>query len=162
MKYPIFKTILFGLLALAIFSCSEDEEVVITDVRDQSLGTYNYRIKFYDENGAYVSGADEIGTFVVKKNTANDKTIDIEEGGEMFFKGNKIETASNGFTFDVPSQTTTDADGVTITIIGYDGWDLAGTTYHGAYETVAKKITAYFEANYDGIIIRFEVIATKI
>jgi hypothetical protein len=160
------------LIAFITFlsSCSDEKEEVPVDPRDQAMATYNYRTKFYlvDTDGSldYTgSGDDETGTFIVSKTTNG---FEAKEGGEVLFAGEKVAAASNGFTFDIPSQTIS-VDGVSFNVDGYDGVTLNGVKYNGMYEPGSDKMTAYFYADVQVTVegqvyemeLVFEVIATK-
>ncbi len=147
MKNFKFFLVFVSVLALGFTfsSCSDDEENA--DIRDNMVGTYNYTSKSYllvDDELQYTgSENDETGTFTVKKNDGNATTVDFYEGANLVFQGNKIVEAANGLAFDIPSQNYSE-DGVTVTIVGYDYWDLSGTSYQGAYLTATKKIESAF------------------
>lgn len=146
------KTKLFPLALIFLFACSEDDP----DIRDQAIGTYNYNTTLYYIDGGSLeeTGITASGTMIAEKDGSN---ISFKEGGEVSFKATKIAAASNGFTFDVPTQT---VDGITFN--GYPGIDLAGILYHGMYEAQPKRITAFYQFTDDGVVYVLELIATKL
>jgi len=144
MKNFKFFLVFVSVLALGFTfsSCSDDEENA--DIRDNVVGTYNFTVKSYTiENEELVLQGEDTGSLTVKKNEGNATTIDFYDGADLMFQGNKIVEAANGLAFDIPSQNYSE-DGVTVTIVGYDYWDLSGTSYQGAYLTATKKIESAF------------------
>ena len=155
------------LVAALAFSCSDDEEVI--DVRAQAVGNYNYEFNtYYIDKGALVpAGINDDGTFAVANDPANESGLIITEGTTKF-TANKVTSASNGFTFDIPAQSIKDDDGTTLNISGYNGAQLvttggSSTLYNGVYITSTKKFTFYFQVvDADtGITIVFELEGTK-
>ncbi|MFZ1806870.1 MAG: hypothetical protein WAU36_06605 [Cyclobacteriaceae bacterium] len=136
------KKVLFLFLAVVALSCSEDDP----DIRDQAVGTYNYTLKFYYLDGSTLeylgSDFDDSGTMIVEKSSTS--SLIFKEGGTEQLRAEKIAAASNGFSFDVPSQTYEDDD-ISVTISGYNGIELDGTKYHGGYFSATKKIEVYFQ-----------------
>jgi len=144
MKNFKFFLVFVSVLALGFTfsSCSDDEENA--DIRDNVVGTYNFTVKSYTiENEELVLQGEDTGSLTVKKNEGNATTIDFYDGADLMFQGNKIVEAANGLAFDIPSQSYS-ADGVTVTMVGFDYWDLGGTTYQGAYLTATKKMQFAF------------------
>ena len=79
-------------------------------------------------------------SFTIAKNTSNASAIDITLDGEPI-KGVKIAEASNGFTFDIESQSANlDADEEDETIEGENFFELDGTKYHGFYDSSKKEL----------------------
>jgi hypothetical protein len=141
---------LLPLLAVIVVSCSSDDPT--PDVREQAMGTYNYTMKFYYLNGTALNVlpgiSDEVGTFIATKTELG---FEVKEGGDLVYRGTKVASATNGFSFDIESQTV-DIDGDTYTITGYDGVSLSSsggssTKYNGGYFTSTKKLDAYFKFN---------------
>lgn len=161
---PYLKTLSAILIVSTLFTGCDDDEGK-ADVRAQATGTYNYKIVDYVLVGGTLqvitATSDEIGTFIISAGSARG-TIEAKEGGVVIFKGEKIEEASNGFTFDVPDFTETDDDGETYHFEGYDGYTLNGVKYHGAYESGPKKLTVYLQTEVDGIVIILEIIGNKV
>jgi hypothetical protein len=166
-KLPL--SIILIVFTAFLSSCGDDKEPV--DVRDDAMATYNYKTKYYyvNTNGdlEYTGSAnDETGTFIVSKTTNG---FEVKEGGNVIFKGEKVAAASNGFTFDIPSQSLT-VDGDAFTVNGYDGVTLGTVEYNGLYDKTSKKLTGYFstsaEIEIDGTVYEvelvFEVIGTKV
>jgi hypothetical protein len=135
--------------AFVLSACEKDEEEKAKDVRDQAVGIYNYTLSlaFIDEDGTFIEieEAEEQGTFTVKKNDSDNKKIDFFEDGKLVFSGSKIAEASNGFTFDIPEQTFENDDLGTITIAGFDMFELGTTRYNGVFYSADKKIQAAFQ-----------------
>ncbi len=134
------------LSAVLIFSgCSEDDPV---DVRDQAMGTYNYTMDIYVLNGSSLIPLElqETGTVIASKTAQG---FEVKEGGEIAFVGSKIAEASNGFTFDIETQTV-DVDGQTVTVEGYDGVELGSVKYNGFYDSSKKELIGYFQ--FDAIL----------
>ena len=130
----------WSLLFFVVFSCTEEE----TDIRDKSVGTYDYKLKVYTVKGSTTtrrSDLDDSGTMIVRK-SANG--IEIVEGGDVQFEGVKIAEASNGFTFDVPTQTVKDSKGNNIVIKGNESIKLGSVLYDGAYFADKKQLKTAF------------------
>ncbi len=168
MKYLLKNCFILSLFLILASACSEDDEKT-TDIRDQAVGTYNYTMEFaYVENGEIIPFEDDedderTGTFIVSKNPNDDKKIDFSEGGKIAFSASKIAAAKNGFTFDVPSQTVNDKEMGTITISGFEMFQLETTLYNGIYWASDKKFQVAFQTTYQGhtILIGIEAVKAK-
>jgi hypothetical protein len=137
---------LFLLAAMSFFilSCSDDDD---KDLQDQAAGTYNYKTKAYYLNGTsllYLNepDLDDSGTIIFTKTTTG---FEMKEGGDLVFTASKLASATNGFTFDIESQTVKIDGGGDFTIDGYDGVTLGTVKYNGLYDKSKKQMTAYFK-----------------
>ncbi|MFB6318383.1 hypothetical protein [Saccharicrinis sp. FJH54] len=153
--------ILLSLILLVTTSCEKDKN---DDIRDQAIGNYQATWKFYvlDNNTLSYLGSDFDLTenYLVKKSTTDDSGIDFYVGGDIEFQGNKIELASNGFAFDIPSQNYTDSTG-TYVMNGYDGLDLDGKKYNGVYYSAEDKIETYITMTMDNVVYVIQITMVK-
>jgi len=144
--------VLLSIGLLTMTSCSKDEEEeeeVVVDVRDQAIGSYDGETLIFlaTDTGTAISTLDQ--DFSIKKSN-NALSINFVIDGNVEFVGSKIAKGSNGFTFDIESQTFID-EGNTYTISGINLVELGGTKYHGAYETSSKEIGAAFNITKNGV-----------
>jgi hypothetical protein len=163
MKTKLHSLGFLALLAIVTLSCSKDDPK--PDPRTAAMGTYNYTTKYYyinADNELEFTDDDltETGTAIA---AVTDNGFQISEGGKVQFKAVKVTEASNGFTFDIESQTITE-DGQTVTISGYEGATLttAGgsvTKYDGVFLKADKKLEAYFQfqVTIDGVPYTFVI-----
>ncbi len=153
-KYKFFAaTAILLAVAIGFSSCKKDdpepEPTPVVDIRDAAVGTYNGTIStFFIQNGQLVTTVlngtelvpeQSINATVSKDNT-NANAIKLEIDGDTFY-GSKIAAASNGFSFDIESQTFSG-----ITINGYNAITLGTSSYHGAYFATENKIEVGFQA----------------
>lgn len=138
-----------SFLAAALLSCSDDDET--PDPVSKAVGTYNYRIKFYILDGTKLlylgASTDETGSAILSKTLQG---FEVKEGGVLFFAGSKVAVASNGFTFDIESQTV-DMNGDDVVITGFDGATLGTVKYNGLYESASQKLTGYMQ--FDAVLL---------
>jgi hypothetical protein len=139
--------LLFILSVVGLQSCGDDPE---PDQVAEASGTYNYKTKLYyvDGNSLEYLGSDfdESGTAIMTKTSTG---FEVKEGGDVQFRATKVAKASNGFTFDIETQTI-DVDGTNVTVEGYDGAVLSGVKYNGLYISATKELTGYFK--FDGVV----------
>jgi hypothetical protein len=137
------------VFSIIIFSCSEEEKT--PDPVAQAAGTYNYQTKMYLLSGSQLihlgADTDDSGTAIVTKTATG---FEVKEGGQIVFAGSKVAVASNGFTFDIESQTFA-FDGISFEIEGYDGATLNGIKYNGLYESASGQLTGYMK--FDSVAI---------
>ena len=151
------KTILyFLLLSFSIFSissCDSDDDD-IKDIREQATGNYSYTVEMiaYDGLGNTESTTLD-GNFAIKPSSSNSTSIEFIENGKVFLTGNKVTEAGNGFSFDLSSQTT-EIEGQTVRIEGYNCVNLASVEYNGAYFNSEKKIRMGLKTKYNGIDVK--------
>lgn len=152
------------LLTMVLFITTACEEEKNDDIREQAIGNYQSTWKFYVLDGESLiymgSDFDESEDYLVKKSTVNDSGLDFYVGGDIEFQGDKIEMASNGFAFDIPSQNFTDNSG-TYVITGYDGIKLDGKKYNGVYYSAEDKIEAYITMTIDNVVYVVEITMVK-
>jgi len=114
-------------------------EVVSFDLRNELVGSYDFEIKAYiddgeqliyigDENGLY----DITGTTQVLKNPQYSDVIDFYDGGELLFQGERIRETDNSIVFDIPIQEFW-LGAIPVTLRGINYWDVGDESYHGAY-----------------------------
>ncbi len=134
---------LFALLTFTTFSCKEDDkdDPKPVDVREQAVGKYkgtwetlllaDFETEIFDEQNI---------TFKVSKNKDNNASIDITFEGNVI-KGVKVAEASNGFSFDIETQTIEDIDedGEKEEVEGEEFFELGGTKYHGMFNSKTKE-----------------------
>lgn len=122
-------------------SCGNDDDEV--SICDPAVGKYTGSITMYalDFDGKMVSREDIFGkapqltaTAYVEKGSTNNTMI-INVGDK--YQCSNLQAASNGFTFDIKTQTTADD----ATIIGFDVAELEGAYYNGLFLTSSKKLT---------------------
>lgn len=149
----------FVLIAMVTFtttSCSEDDAETV-DVRDQAIGSYEGTLEILSLADLNVEYVEDAISFIVEKNDDNASTINISIDGDII-KGVKVAEASNGFTFDIETQSLNlDDDIEDETIEGEDFFELGGTKYHGLYDSSKKEFsfamstTFNFDTDDDGI-----------
>ena len=165
MKNTFKNLLLLFVLIISLSACSKDDDKDNTDIRDQAVGTYNYTLDVaYYEDGELqlLPDLSDSGIFTVKKNESDSKMIDFAEDGKVFFSGSKIAAASNGFTFDVPSQIIEVDELGQIGIIGLNLVELGSTYYNGVYFNSEKKIHCFFQTTLSNEqVLLFEVEAIK-
>lgn len=143
------KTFLFAMGALLggallFTSCGKDdkeddpkpEPEVEVDIRDAAIGNYSGTFQFYWVNADDEFIEDEdfgkpksiFGS--VEKDGTNSKSIRITMDGDIYY-GNKIAEASNGFTFDIESQTI-EGD---VKVEGYELYELENASYDGGFDS---------------------------
>lgn len=140
------KRILFAVSALLsaamlFSSCGKDDDEV--SICDPAVGKYTGTVSMYvlDFDGKMVNREDIFGkapqlnaVASVEKGSASNTMI-INVGDK--YQCTNLQAASNGFTFDIKTQTTADD----ATIIGFDVAELEGTYYNGLFLSNSKKLT---------------------
>lgn len=127
---------MFGALlggALLFTACGSDDKTEDPDVRDVAVGNYSGTTTYYwatDEG--MIEDEETFGkpnsiNGSVEKDSEQSSAIRLSFDGDVFY-GNKISAASNGFTFDIESQT---VEGVKIT--GYNVATLGTAEYNGLF-----------------------------
>jgi len=140
------KRILFILLiAVVSFSgCTKDTE----DVRTQSVGTFRGSatgvIKYSSIPSLNKSDANFsiTATLTVELDASSSSGLlfkDITNGGSVAFKATGVNEASNGFTFNIPSQTAVSTDSEKIS--GTYTYNLGDLKFDGGYISATKKLT---------------------
>lgn len=159
-KVKFLFAMLLMVTALGFTACSDDDEDVDVDVRDQAIGNYSVTSTVYvEDEGKLVSFASELselgealgmefkesdfqvkGTATVSKTDGN-KLLIKEDGsdGDQWILNN-IKEASNGFVFDVDATTVDD-----VKFTNYSGYHIEGETksYGGGYISTNKKLEFY-------------------
>ena len=137
--------LMLGFTTVSVTSCTKAEEEVkeepMVDVREQAIGTYKGVFKLVHADDTTVVESTWSEDFGVKKDPNNATAIDFIMDGKPGLKGVKISEASNGFSFDIASQTI-EVDGQTYVVEGVNMIDLGGVKYHGAYHSGDKEIGA--------------------
>lgn len=144
--------------ACCMTSCSDDEEDdVVTDVREQAVGSYTSSITlFVEEDGKLVDITSKIGednslgtsTVTLSGNNGIDLTVD---GDKITIS--KIQGASNGFCGDIEG--TYDFDGVKVE--GYKGAQISATgstteKYDAVFLTATKTLNVYTQTALSGYV----------
>ncbi len=128
------------ILSTIFTSCSKTET---TDVRDPLVGTYSYKANHYDNSTGELKDS-SVGTATVSKHATDGNSIEFKEGGALMFSGIKIQSASNGVVFDIPSQSFKEKDGTSVQMAGTQYVTLGTTKYHAAYFTATSTIETAF------------------
>ena len=144
--------------ACCMTSCSEDEEDdVVTDVREQAVGNYTSSITlFLEEDGELIDITSKIGednslgtsTVTLSGNNGIDLTVD---GDKITIS--KIQGASNGFCGDIEG--TYQFDGVKVE--GYKGAQISATgstteKYDAVYITATKTLDVYMKTAFSDYV----------
>jgi len=160
------KTFLFAMGALLggallFTSCGKDDKEddpqpePEVDIRDAAVGNFNGTMTWYwlvdgeFEADEETFGEPESVNISVSKDGTNSNAIRLDVDGDVFY-GSKIEAASNGFGFDIETQT---FDGMTIK--GYDAGSVGTTKYNGVYLDDTKKLNVGFQVSIKDIIKDF-------
>lgn len=157
------KSFLGMALAMAVSmccmtSCSEDEEDdVVTDVREQAVGNYTSSITlFLEENGELVDITSKIGEDsnlgTSSVTLSGNNGIDLNVDGDKITIS-KIQGASNGFCGDIEG--TYQFDGVKVE--GYKGAQINATgstteKYDAVYFTATKTLDVYMQTALSGYV----------
>ena len=145
LKRPVVCRLVMAVVALPLLvsSCKDEDEK--PDMATQISGTYDYESKLYMDTGTDVeylgSSFDESGTAVVSKTSTG---IEMKEDDEVRFRGTKLTQVERGIVFDLETVTFT-VDNQEVEVSGYEGVDVDGVSYDGAYETATKELTAYMQ-----------------
>lgn len=146
---------LAGMVTLT--SCGSDDKNDDPDVRDVAVGGYSGTLEYYVQNSdkELVILTDEDGnpfmkngnvTLTVSKVDGVANAIHILSDGGTY-TGEKIEAASNGFGFDMATQT---IDGVEST--GYDVATLGSTIYNGAFFSEGNELKFGFKCSSEELL----------
>ncbi|MFT6035145.1 MAG: hypothetical protein ACI8ZQ_000311 [Bacteroidia bacterium] len=156
----LFKLSLIAFMAFSFASCSDDttDPTPETDIREQMTGTYTYVNTDIDVDG----NEDEYtGTMVIQKSTTSDGIVFLEDG-EVFAKGNKLRSATDGVAFDLEDDRQT-LDGTLYEFKGIDFIELGGAKYSGAFEASSNEVGIAFDVFEDGTRIYSSIyVLTKI
>lgn len=121
---------------IAVFSSCEPD---VFDVRDHIVGTYDYEIKAYIDNGdelIYIGDEeglyDVVGTCQIRKNLQYADVIDFWDGGELLFQGQQVRETDNSIVFDMALQEYW-LGAIPVTVRGIEYWEVGSHLYHGAY-----------------------------
>lgn len=150
------KTFLFAMGALLggallFTSCGKDdkeddpkpEPEVEVDIRDAAIGNYSGTTTYYwatDEG--MIEDEETFGkpnsiTGSVEKDSEQSNAIRLAFDGDVFY-GNKIAEASNGFTFDIETQTIED-----VKVTGYNVASLGTAEYNGLFLSEDSKTLTF-------------------
>lgn len=135
------KVILFCIVVIAsITSCKKEETkpatttVVATDVRDQIVGVYNATTQAYYEGG----NSTTTSSLTISKDPSNSKGLlfkDIDQDDMTTYTYNvvSVSKASNGLTFNVPTQQVLLSDGSYAEWVGTTSYLLDGYKFDGCF-----------------------------
>ncbi len=145
--------IAFMVLISTVFLSCKKKDPAPVDIRDQAIGNYDGTIYYFALD---VTSLDDLTMalfkedqdFSIAKNSGNPLTIDFIIDGEVAFMGSKITEASNGFPFDIVSQTFKDGGDI-YDVFGEEIIDFGGTAYNGAYFARFRRIEAAFNITID-------------
>ena len=163
-----FTILMFMIMSVVILSssCKKEEKVEVeektpvVDVRVQSYANYNGNMKLYLKSTMTLLHDSDF-VFSVVRNPIDDLSILIVSNSETMFKGSKIAKASNGFTFDIESQSFVVKSGDEVTIVGQNSVELNGTKYHGVYSSSDKKMQTAFTFSSNGVVFIGTIEGTK-
>lgn len=156
MKTKLFKTALLLSITflLGLSSCTKEETV--TDPRDQIVGTYTGKqiVSVSYSDFPVLDMTDVLETYNVtvkieKSTTVKEEIIitEIDADGNTTYKANAVTLASNGSTFNIPSQLVPFDETTNCTINGYTNVTLGSSKYDGVYFSDDKKISYGFKGN---------------
>ncbi len=142
--------LIFAILPLSmLFPSCEDSTY---DLRDEIVGSYNYEIKAYIDNGhelVYIGDEDGLydvtGTAQVRKNAQYGDVIDFYDGADFLFQGEKLRETDNSLVFDIPVQEFW-LGAIPVTLRGKNYWDVGDSSYHGAYLLNDESVEIAFAA----------------
>ncbi len=123
------------IIAVLFSSCEESH----FDVRDHIVGTYDYELKAYIDNGdelVYIGDEeglyDVTGTCQVRKSADYGDVIAFWDGAEFLFEAQNVRETDNSIVFDMALQEYW-LGAIPVTVRGIDYWDVGSSRYHGAY-----------------------------
>jgi hypothetical protein len=156
MKKTILAILTVGTIMFT--ACSKEEtKVTPTDVRDQAVGNYNSKIvSNYLVSGELIPIDSSTEILKVEKGTSSSTILIKESNGKLITTGSKIGAASNGFTFDIDTQTID-----SITLEGYNYFTLGSTKYHGGFISGINNLAFAYKATISGIPVIIVVECTK-
>ena len=154
-------------------SCKKEEtkpaapSVVATDIRDQIVGVYNATTEV-----SYVGGnSTTTSILTISKDPSNSKglifkDIDQSDNSKYTYKVVAVSKASNGLTFNVPSQKVLLSDESYTEWVGTTKYELDGNKYDGGFLSSTKTLNYSFSGYklINGEVIAFdgEVTAVKV
>lgn len=157
----------------AMTSCKKEETkpatstVVATDVRDQIVGVYNAITEVSYDGGNPTTTS----ILTISKDPSNSKglifkDIDQSDNSKYTYKIVAVSQASNGLTFNVPSQQVLLSDGSYTEWVGTTKYELDGNKYDGGFLSSTKTLNYGFSGYklINGEVIPFigEVTAVKV
>lgn len=123
-------------IVVALFSSCEPVDL---DLRNHVVGTYDYELKAYIDNGEeliYIGDEDGlydvVGTCQVRKNLQYADMLDFWDDGELLFQGQNVRETDNSIVFDMALQEFW-LGAIPVTVRGIDYWEVDHQMYHGAY-----------------------------
>ena len=143
-KFYVNQLLVLTFFAVLGFSCSKDDDEVKVDLRDQAIGSY-------DISGEVVTGVGNYsvdGVLVVSKHASDQNRMILSFEGGTFY-AEKIAEASNGITFDIPTQEFTDSEGDKYFLKGSKKVTLGSSKYDGAYFSGDKEIKIGIVTEYE-------------
>src|SRR5574344_188073 len=120
----------------AVGTYKETDVMYLLD-SDGKLNDIDAVMKSYNSDAETINDGAVSTVYVTKEGTSNLSITDSEDSSDIL-RCTKLANTSNGFTFDISSQT---VDGVTVE--GYNGWSLTGVKYNGGYLTASKTLCYY-------------------
>ena len=147
----------------AMTSCKKEETkpttstVVATDIRDQIVGVYNAITEVSYDGGNPTTTS----ILTISKDPSNSKglifnDIDQSNNSKYTYKVVAVSKASNGLTFNVPSQEVLLSNGSYYEWVGTTKYELDGNKYDGGFLSSTKTLNYGFRGN---MLINDEVIA---
>lgn len=133
--------LLFIPFFLLLSSCEKEEDTI--DLREEIIGIYDYRVKFYETHQGigYLTGQDNFGTMVATKKDGD--KIEFKIGNEVIFTTTKFKERKpiqvRGITFDLVEDSDI-IEGQSVKVIGDYRIDFNGVNYQGVYYTNSKKL----------------------
>ena len=156
MKKTILAILTVGTIMFT--ACSKEEtKVTPTDVRDQAVGNYNYKlVNYLLVSGELIPNDSSTGILKVEKGTSTSTILIKESNGKLITTGSKISAASNGFTFDIDPQTVD-----SVTFEGYNYFTLGSTKYHGGFISGINNLAFAYKSTISGMSLVLVAECTK-
>lgn len=147
MKQKATKINLILLLTLIFTSCGEIKKGI---AGDQLIGTFSGKATFVYKHSLLNIGLDDefeeaTGTISIYKNQSGQIFISTGDGGDLKLSG--ISLASNGTTFNIPSQNVSQKDGSFRMIQGQQVAELDGVKFDGIYYSESNVLSFAYETS---------------
>ena len=164
--------LVFTVVIASMTSCKKEETkpaaptVVATDIRDQIVGVYNATTEVSYDGGNLTSTS----ILTISKDPSNSKKLifkDIDQDDFTYiYKVEAVSKASNGLTFNVPSQQVLLSNESYAEWVGTTKYELDGNKYDGGFLSSTKTLNYGFSGYklINGEVIPFigEVTAVKV
>lgn len=158
-NYLYLSLLFFSFLFLS--SCEKEEDTI--DLREEIIGTYDYRVKFYETHqGIGYLGADQdgYGTMIATKK-GNDK-VEFKVDNEILFTAVGFKDRPErptGISFDLVDDSDV-VEGQNVKVVGDYRIDFNGINYQGVYYPTSNELKMAQKVTY--LIDRFPVTVVAI